>query len=414
MTRSSIRSGRSADRAVARGRRVARRGAAAVVATLLVACSSSDGDEAAVSSTAADPTATASAGSGVEASAAPSSEASSSGTSEPTTTVVPSSAVTPDTAAPVTDAVSPSTDATSSTTAATEPTAPVAPSPGSSWPLSAIDDAGDAVWFSDPTGPPLLLADGADPDEAEEPEEGTGPVLVDSVGIRPDATRALVGTCCEPISGVAVGIDLTASGPPISVPTGASTDDTVFGYAPTYSPDGSLLARGVIDGAPISVLDVATQTLLVVEGADELAGKVGAFSPYDVIWLDGAHVAVVGIGGDPAAWSVVVGVVEAGSVTIGDQVTVAPFDGSPDGAVQRFAGRLGPTTLAVHEEGASQVVAVDVEGSTATVGATVDLDGPARSAWLDPVDPPIVVDPDGRLLVGDRPLDGAYARAARR
>ncbi|WP_420452262.1 hypothetical protein [Ilumatobacter sp.] len=323
-------------------------------------------------------------------------------TVEPTTAPDPTTAPEPTAAAssePVASAAPEPTDPASTTstdvpgTTTTAATGPAAPSP--SGPIVAIDAEGDAVLLADPSADPVLLYDGPSPEELAAVTEGPGPNSVDHVSATPDGAIAYVGTCCEPVSGVWV----TAEPPEAATFEGTPNQ----GYVPTVSPDGSLLAVGSISGV-VGITERETGELLAVDDGSGLAPDVvGAFSPYDVMWVSPERFAVLGIA--EREWVVVPGTVTPGDgVTLRPAFAVAPFDGALE-EVHGFAGSRSPDEVLVHVDGEGAATAFRLDGTDL---GEYQLEGPSRSAWIVPEGPSLRVDDAGTLTVGTETVPGEY------
>lgn len=265
--------------------------------------------------------------------------------------------------------------------------------------MVAITVDGDAVYFPDLTAEPTLLYDG--PAGAQlEVEEGPGPNVVDAVAITEDASRAWIGTCCEPAAGAVI-----PATPPEPV---GDMSATLFGYNPAVDPSGTYLALGQINGPVASITAVADGELL----SDPAGAPIGpGATPYDVVWLSTDRLAVLSSDIDRSSWTVSAAHFDGSTVVVDQVVDVAPF-AIDDDTVHRFGGMLPDGRLAVLPTGASSVFAVPLDGS-GEVG-TVDLDGPTMSVWFEGGDEPaLLVDDRHRLWVDGRTLAGEHTWARR-
>jgi hypothetical protein len=305
-------------------------------------------------------------------------------------TAAPDGATTlPDTAEP-----DPTTTAPADPADPTSPTTSEAPAPVLVDPIVAIDSEGDAVLISDVSDGPVLLFDGPSRAELAEATEGPGPNITDHVSVSPDGATAYVGTCCEPISGAYL-----ATEPPAEATFEAMPAE---GYNPTVSPDGALLAVGVILGVVKVIERTLTSELSVEDSSGFPTDLVGAFTPYDVMWTAPDTFAVLGT--FETDWVVVPGAVdEAGTVLISPAFPVADFTDFE--TVFDFAGYRDDGSVIVHRSGDGVATAYDTDGTPA---GEVNLGGPSRSAWIEPDRDMLRVDSQGTLTVGDVALSGDY------
>lgn len=311
-----------------------------------------------------------------------------------------------------------STVTTTVTTTATASSAPDGTLPESADPpptttaartvLAAVSTDGDAVLVPADGSAPITLFDGPDPVEAD---EGTGPNAVDAVALSPDGRTAWVGFCCEPIAGAVL------RGSPAGVTTDGSAPPE-FGYAPAVSPDGRLLAIGSIAGPALVLTDLTTGDRL---DAPDFGDEVGAFTPYDTVWLDERRVVGIGISSDEegTGWVAVPMVVDGATVTVGETLLLDEALTLAGDSIVRGAGVIDGDRFAVHVDGRSAGDAIEfrLDGVTRASAPSVDPDRelvpgdvgePARSIWYRPAAPIVWVGTDGVAHLGDEVLPGSW------
>jgi hypothetical protein len=150
--------------------------------------------------------------------------------------------------------------------------------------VAAVDANGDAVMVRN--GVVTVLKDGVDPDDPLPPEGEL--VFVDNVAIAPDGTRAIVGFCCEPISGAVVAVDLAD----------LSWEQFGLGHLPAFTSNGDVLvtngwevALHDQDGTPITTIHEFDQRsqfvsdLAVLPTADHGDQVVGIVAAPDGLYL---------------------------------------------------------------------------------------------------------------------------------
>lgn len=290
------------------------------------------------------------------------------------------------------DTIPPETAPTTPDTApATAPatTTPPATVPVPTWaPFVAVDAAGDAVLVGS-DGATTLLFDGTSVDEPL-PEEGPV-VYVQGVDVSADGATAYIGICCEPSPGTI----LTTAVPAVA---SYETSDSMFGFEPILSPDGTRLAASTLTGVTVRGLDETDLGDATLTGlADD-----GRFVR-DVAWIDSDSVVALVLGAtgiELHAFDVAGGVLTpTHTVTVpfgaSSAADLAALAGSGDGLVYVFGLDIATVTVF-----AGDTLAESPESSIALPAAALSAVVDAGSVrWIDT---------DRRLHIGDTVIAGSY------